>query len=326
MSWAHSRPYSLRVCNNVTVQFQAMLYCRDSYTTPDFWHRVQQCSNRQGKKTAEAIGDLFIATQKAYVQGGGRCLNGAVRAADEWIAFLESAPPGPGPSLQAPSQTQREIRYGNWIRRKERDVLQDAGRPFPQQSEAMKIAPLPQVPSGPEARHQYPSAPSEWRGHPNYDHIPVIKRESAHSSPESPDEIANRPNNVSSIDLGPPRPAIFTPRPSKRKRAESPDSRSVKHRTNGLTRDGSLPPLIKREPRLPSPEILSGNEDFPCDVSIIDLYTPGPGVFTPPRPSKMQRAETAGLISMKRRANALTRDASLAPIVLGSKRPSCRRG
>lgn len=212
LSWAQSRPHSLCVCNNVTVQFQAMLYCRDSYATPDFWHRVQQYSNRQGKKTAEAIGDLFIAARKAYLQGGGRCLNGAVRAVDEWIAFLESAPPG---------QTQREIRYGNWIRMKERDVLQDAGRPFPQQSEAMRVAPLPQVPSGPEARHQYPSAPSEWRDHPNYDHIPAIKRDSARSSRESPDENANRPDNVSSIGLGPPRPAIFTPRQSKRKRVES---------------------------------------------------------------------------------------------------------
>ena len=45
------------------------------------------------------------------------------------------------------------------------------------------------------------------------------------------------------------------------------------------------------------------------------------GVFAPPRPSKMQQAETAGPPSMKRRANALTRDASLSPIVLGSSSP-----
>ncbi|KAL2019348.1 hypothetical protein VTK56DRAFT_9728 [Thermocarpiscus australiensis] len=75
--------YSRRACNNVAVQFRAMLYCEEAYPGWVFWDRVHECSHKQGRKVAAKIGVTFVEARKAYLRSRNGCPNGAAESVDE---------------------------------------------------------------------------------------------------------------------------------------------------------------------------------------------------------------------------------------------------
>ncbi|KAK4136315.1 hypothetical protein BT67DRAFT_238543 [Trichocladium antarcticum] len=226
-SQAEQAEHSQRVCNNVAVQFRAMLYCKDTYPNQIFWKRVHFCTacgdrDGYGPDLAEQIGTIFTGARRAYLgnrRGHGQP-NGAARLADDWIRFLDS-PRSAGSALQTSFTVPWDIRYRDWVVLKSRDGLMDAGQP--------PVLNLDQ--------RAATSAAGQQPARPQCDVMPTARPSHVEARREGIED-RNIPDDASNIDLGGARPDGFgqgASRGSKRKGVETYTSYSAKRRGDTST-------------------------------------------------------------------------------------------
>jgi hypothetical protein len=120
--------YSRMTSNNLAVQFQAMLFCKDYYPSWDFWKRANECGLRYGTQGVKNIETLFVQARKAYLQSTGGCPNDAARFVDEWIAFRDSTSVAAGYPVEESTTPPWGVRFKQWSARMKRGDFINCGQ------------------------------------------------------------------------------------------------------------------------------------------------------------------------------------------------------
>ncbi|KAL2260486.1 hypothetical protein VTK26DRAFT_5490 [Humicola hyalothermophila] len=196
--------FSLRVSNNIAVQFRAMLFLGNYYKASHFWKHVAMCALNRGAANAEEVAEIFVAARKAYLQRRKDCPNETARLVDEWIIFLQNRQE----SLPVPQAIPWHI-YQKWLQMGMRGELLDAGHPHTQQptttdARVPQAAVLGQPSPGPNSHHGTSGSNSR------------------HHGPESKVKLGLGAASVSMLPPRPPAAAGSGSKPAKRKREESP--------------------------------------------------------------------------------------------------------